>query len=360
MFSINDYSYSLPEKLIAQKPAKQRDASRMLCLDKTTGSMQHTSFQHLLSMLLPSDVLVVNNTRVIPGRLFGNKETGGKIEVLILNYGDNVSNRNPGNECIYKCLLKASKRPKPGTFIYFDNNVKAEIIDFNNDIYTVKFLNLTNIDPMLDGFGKVALPPYIKRNQNNNSLNQNDTALNDKTCYQTVYAKQKGAIAAPTAGLHFSEHILDQIRSKGVKIVEITLHVGYGTFLPIRATDIREHKMHSERFFISENTAHIINTEKANGSRIIAVGTTSVRTLEYALDKNNRVAHGDGNCDLFIYPGYHFNVVDAMITNFHLPQSTLLMLVSAFAGRKNMLQAYKEAINNNYRFYSYGDAMFIA
>jgi S-adenosylmethionine:tRNA ribosyltransferase-isomerase len=360
MFSINDYNYSLPENLIAQQPAKKRDASRMLCLNKTTGSIQHASFQHLLSLLVPSDVLVVNNTKVIPARLFGKKETGGKIEVLILNYGDKASNKTPDSECIYTCLLKSSKRPKPGTLIYFDNNIKAKILDCNNDMYTVQFLNLTDIDHLLDRFGNVALPPYIKRTQDDNALNQNETNLNDNASYQTVYAKQKGAIAAPTAGLHFSEDILDQIKAKGVKIVELTLHVGYGTFLPVRATDIREHKMHSERFFISENAAHIINTSKANGSRIIAVGTTSVRTLEYALDKNNRVTHGNGNCDLFIYPGYRFNVVDAMITNFHLPQSTLLMLVSAFAGRNNILNAYNEAINNNYRFYSYGDAMFIA
>jgi len=353
MLSIKDYDYKLPEKLIAQKPEKKRDASRLLCLDKTTGNTLHQSFQHILSALLPSDILVVNNTKVIPGRLFGHKETGGKIEALILNYSDKASNKNPDNNSIYKCLLKASKHPKPGTLIYFSDHIKARVIDFNNDIYTIKFLNLTDIDSMLNRFGNLALPPYIKRDHKDNTFN-------DTSCYQTVYAKQKGAIAAPTAGLHFSESLLDQIRSKGVKIVEITLHVGYGTFLPVRVSDIREHKMHSEQFFISENSARIINTAKTNGGRIIAVGTTSVRTLEFTSDQNGMVKHGSGNCDLFIYPGYHFKTVDAMITNFHLPQSTLLMLVSAFAGRKNILNAYTKAINNNYRFYSYGDAMFIA
>jgi S-adenosylmethionine:tRNA ribosyltransferase-isomerase len=288
-------------------------------------------------------VLVVNNTEVIPGRLFGRKSTGGKVEALILDYAGSYKKtgsyekKQKNKKFVFECLLRASKRPKPGALFIFDQGLKAEVINFRDGIHTLRFFYDGDFKSLLYRIGNMPLPPYIKRN---NGISPCD----DSKSYQTVYARQKGAVAAPTAGLHFSKKLLEKIQSIGVKIVEITLHVGYGTFLPVRVSDIRTHKIHSEQYYISKNGAATINHAKAKGSRIMAVGTTCVRT---------------GNCDLFIYPGYRFKVVDAMITNFHLPQSTLLMLVSAFAGRKNILSAYNEAIKERYRFYSYGDAMVI-
>lgn len=318
-------------------------------MNRETGDLSHRRFCEICDMLLPSDVLVINNTEVIPGRLFGKKDTGGKAEVLILDYGNGTKNSG-----ICKCLIKASKSPAVGSRLFFDDETSAEITDFHEGIHTVKFSCSGDFEDMLYRIGKVPLPPYIRRNQGQQTL------CDDSMTYQTVYASQKGAIAAPTAGLHFSASLLEKIKSKGVKVVAITLHVGYGTFLPVRVSDIREHRMHSERYSISEQTAEVINQAKAEGSRVIAVGTTCVRTLEYASDAKGNVGIGAGECDLFIYPGYRFSVADAMITNFHLPESTLLMLVSAFAGRERILNAYKEAIEKEYRFYSYGDAMFIS
>jgi len=291
-------------------------------------------------------------TEVIPGRLFGNKTTGGKVELLILDYAEGAVKREADGEFACECLIRASKHPKPGALLIFDEGLKAEVLEFRNGYFNVRFLYDGDFETLLYRIGNMPLPPYIKRNGNNSTCD-------DKTSYQTVYASEKGAIAAPTAGLHFSEKLVEKIKAMGVKTAEITLHVGYGTFLPVRAADIRDHLIHSERFYIPEKSAEIINTAKERGGRIIAVGTTSVRTLEYASDKNGYIASGGGNCDLFIYPGYRFKAIDAMITNFHLPESTLLMLVSAFAGRKHILNAYKEAIKKNYRFYSYGDAMVI-
>jgi S-adenosylmethionine:tRNA ribosyltransferase-isomerase len=258
-----------------------------------------------------------------------------------------------GGKFVSRCLIKTSKRPKPGTFILFDQDLTAEVICFRDGIHTVRFSSKEDFESLLCRIGSIPLPPYIKRSANNGDCN-------DTAAYQTVYACQKGAVAAPTAGLHFSEKLLDALKSKGIKIVAITLHVGYGTFLPVRVSDIRDHKMYPEWFSIPEETAADINRAKKNGSRVVAVGATCVRTLEYASDENGRVSSGNGSCDLFIYPGYRFKAVDAMVTNFHLPKSTLLMLVSAFAGRKKILDAYREAIGKRYRFYSYGDAMFIA
>ncbi|OQX26347.1 MAG: tRNA preQ1(34) S-adenosylmethionine ribosyltransferase-isomerase QueA [Desulfobacteraceae bacterium IS3] len=349
MFSLTDYSYHLPEERIAQQPLAERDQSKLLCLNRESGSLSHHKFCEICDMLLPSDVLVINNTEVIPGRLFGKKESGGKAEVLILDYGNGAKKSGTCN-----CLIKASKGLKNGSQIFFEDGTSAEIIDFHEGIHTVKFSCGGDFDDMLYRIGKVPLPPYIRRNQGEN------TPCDDKTAYQTVYASQKGAIAAPTAGLHFSASLIEKIKSKGVKVVAITLHVGYGTFLPVRVSDIREHRMHSERYSISETSAEVINSAKAEGRRVIAVGTTCVRTLEYASDAKGNFSMGSGECDLFIYPGYRFSVADAMITNFHLPESTLLMLVSAFAGREKILNAYKEAIEKEYRFYSYGDAMFIS
>ena len=320
---------------------------------RMTGEVSHHLFYEICSFLLPSDVLVVNNTEVIPGRLFGHKDTGGKVEALILDYAGSYKKKEKNKEFVFECLLRASKRPKPGTSFVFDQGLKAEVIDFQDGIHKLRFFYDGDFESLLYRIGNMPLPPYIKRN---NGVSPCD----DGKSYQTVYARQKGAVAAPTAGLHFSEKLLEKIRSIGVNIVEITLHVGYGTFLPVRVPDIRDHKIHSEQYCISKNGAALINHAKAKGGRIVAVGTTCVRTLEYLSDNNGNVSYGSGNCGLFIYPGYRFKVIDAMITNFHLPQSTLLMLVSAFAGRKNILAAYNEAIKQRYRFYSYGDAMVIA
>lgn len=357
MFSLTDYSYELPEDRIAQRPADQREKSKLLCLDRETGERSHHRFCDLYDFLSSSDVLVINDTRVIPGRLIGKKDTGGKAEVLILDYGNSPVFSHPdgpAHERELKCLIKASKRPRSGTLIFFDHGLKAEVTGFFDGFHTVRFSYAGDFESLLYRIGQVPLPPYIKRDP------EHDIRCDDKTSYQTVYASRKGAIAAPTAGLHFSEGLLEKIKSKGVRVVAITLHVGYGTFLPVRVSDIREHRMHSERYFIPKESAHIINDAKAEGRRVVAVGTTCVRTLEYAWGNEGNIVPGSGDCDLFIYPGYKFRVVDGMITNFHLPESTLLMLVSAFAGREKIRSAYKAAIRKKYRFYSYGDAMFVS
>ncbi len=349
MFLLRNYNYNLPEELIAQNPVAQRDRSRLLLVDRKTKMLAHHRFYDICDLLSPSDVLVINNTSVIPARLVGQKETGGKAEVLILRYPDGGKDRMDTGDFICRCIIKTSKRPKDGATLFFDQGLKAKIVNFKDGIYRVKFLYNGRFEKLLDRIGRIPLPPYIKRTD----------SKDDRTFYQTVYASQKGAVAAPTAGLHFSESLLEKLRKKGVKVVAITLHVSYGTFLPVRVSDIRDHRIHSEGYFVGKQAADVINREKANGNRIVTVGTTSVRTLEYASNQSGVIAHGSGNCDLFIYPGYVFKVVDAMITNFHLPKSTLLMLVSAFAGRETVLKAYEAAIRERYRFFSYGDAMLI-
>ena len=251
------------------------------------------------------------------------------------------------------CLIKASKRPQVGTILIFDEGLTGQVTGFQDSTFSVRFTCKDNFDHVLNKIGKIPLPPYIRREGEN-------APCNDKEKYQTVYAAAKGAIAAPTAGLHFSKKLLEKLKNKGISTVEITLHVGYGTFLPVRSNDIRRHRMHSEHFSVPEETARTVNTARKEGRRVIAVGTTSVRTLEYAADDEGKLLSGTGKCDLFICPGYEFKIIDAMITNFHLPKSTLLMLVSAFAGREKVLAAYQEAIKKRYRFYSYGDAMLIA
>jgi len=349
MFLLQNYDYNLPEDLIAQEPIPRRDHSKLLVMDRNTGKVTHHRFYDIYDLLVPSDVLVINNTKVIPARLLGQKETGGKAEVFILDYPDSRNIRMDHGESVCRCLIKTSKRPKDGSELFFDHGLKARVINNKDGIYRVKFSYTGNFENLLDRIGHVPLPPYIKRND--------EPA--DRTFYQTVYASEKGAVAAPTAGLHFSTDLLKKLRKKGVEIVAITLHVSYGTFLPVRVSDIRNHKIHSEWFCVSKKTADVINHAKAKGNRILAVGTTCVRTLEYASDKNGVVTHGSGNCDLFIYPGYRFKLVDAILTNFHLPKSTLIMLVSALAGRKRVLAAYEHAKVHGYRFYSYGDAMFV-
>lgn len=353
MFSLNHYNYDLSEEFIAQKPVVQRDRSKLLFLHKETGRLSHHRFHEIGDLLLPSDILVVNNTEVVPARLLGKKNSGGKAEILIIDYSTGLKNQAVDGEFVYRCLIKTSKRPQPGTLIFFKQGLKAEVIHFQDGIYTVKFLFSGNFESLLYKIGNVPLPPYIKRDHHH-------AVCDDTTSYQTVYASQKGAVAAPTAGLHFSASLLEKLRKKGVKIVAITLHVSYGSFLPVRVSDIRNHQIHAERYFITEKTADIINQAQKTRRRIVAVGTTVVRTLEYASDQNGIISSGEGSCDLFIYPGYRFKAVDAMITNFHLPKSTLLMLVSAFSTRENVLNAYQAAIEKQYRFFSYGDAMLIA
>jgi S-adenosylmethionine:tRNA ribosyltransferase-isomerase len=354
MYSLHDYDYELPDELVAQKPLPARDQSRLLSLDRHTGRRAHYKFQDLYDMLRPGDILVVNNTEVIPGRLLGTKTTGGKAELLIIDYAGRQKNSRRNGGIVCKCLIKSSKRSKLGTSLSFDKGLSAEVIDIKEGVFTVAFSCVDDFEDLLYEIGNIPLPPYIKRN------GQSDISGNDRTAYQTVYACQKGAIAAPTAGLHFSDKFLEKLKIKGIQIAYITLHVGYGTFLPVRVSDIRHHKMHEEWYNVTPSVADSINRAKMAGGRVVAVGTTCVRTLEFTANDAGRIRAGYGNCDLFIYPGYRFKAVDAMLTNFHLPKSTLFMLVSAFAGRSAILDAYKDAIKEKYRFYSYGDAMFIA
>ena len=353
MYNLSDYYYELPENLIAQHPEKNRDHSKLLRLDRKNGKIEHRFFYDIEELLKPEDILVINNTRVIPARLIGSKETGGRAEVFLLEYSENSIHKEPLRDVLIKCLIKASKPPRPGSMINFDQGLNATVEGAENGFYHVRFSFEGNFDDILHRVGRMPVPPYIRRKQKSGDISD------DQTSYQTVYATHKGAVAAPTAGLHFTRPLLDNIRKKGIKIVAITLHVGYGTFVPVRVSDIRHHRIHSERFVISEKTAQTINDGIRQKHRIIAVGTTCVRTLEYSLNKEGLILPGAGTCDLYIYPGYRFKVVDAMITNFHLPESTLIMLVSAFAGREKIISAYKNAIKNNYRFYSYGDAMLI-
>jgi S-adenosylmethionine:tRNA ribosyltransferase-isomerase len=353
MFSLSKYDYELPPELIAQQPAAHRDRSHLLILDRQTGRCKHSVFCDLANLFSQDDVLVINNTAVVPGRLRGRKDSGGKVEVLISDFTGGNKLYSETDKYVFECLLKSAKPLKPGTRLYFDQGLEAEVMESRNGTHTVKFHSSGDFEDLIYKIGEVPLPPYIKRGPNNTA------ACDDRAAYQTVYATHKGAIAAPTAGLHFTQRLLDKLRSKGVKVVPITLHIGYGTFAPLRASDIRFHKMHSECFSISQASADTINTARAMRKRVVAVGTTCVRALEYAVNDKQELVSGSGSCDLFIYPGYRFKIVDAVITNFHLPQSTLLILVSAIAGRENILNAYQEAIRRKYRFYSYGDAMFI-
>ena len=350
MFSIEDYHYHLPEHLIAQQPMQERDHSRLLVMDRSTGSLSHQVFHELEAFLTPSDVLVVNNTQVIPGRIVGKKESGGRIEALILNYASGMRSSANGNR--FDCMLKSSKRTRIGARLYFQEGVTAQVMERDDNIYRLSFSCEGDFRSVLNRIGQTPLPPYIKRDGA-------QSTRDDSAAYQTIYASQKGAIAAPTAGFHFTKELMRRLKDKGITLAPITLHVGYGTFLPVRVTDIRAHRMHSEWFSIPKETAETVSRAKQEGRRVVAVGTTSVRTLEFAVNEDGSVRPMTGPCDLFIYPGYRFRVVDAMITNFHLPKSTLLMLVSAFAGRNNILAAYQTAIQEKYRFYSYGDGMFL-
>lgn len=350
MYQLSDYRFDLPEELIARHPEKERTDSRLLHLERRTGTHHHRHFADLSGLLNQGDLLVVNNTCVIPARLMGHKDSGGKVEVLILDYREGMTAKKQTGFFSCRCLIKASKRVKPETPIRFGEGLSAVVESFEKGVYRLRFESEGDFDEQLEAHGKMPLPPYIKR----------DADDFDKKTYQTVYAKNRGAVAAPTAGLHFTDDFMKTIRDKGVDIAELTLHVGYGTFEPVRVDDIRDHAIHTEWYEVSEETAKAVNKAKADGRRVVAVGTTSVRTLEFATTEDGTLTPGAGPCNIFIYPGYQFKCVDAMVTNFHTPESTLLMLVSAFAGRDTIFKAYEEAVKHRYRFFSYGDAMFIA
>ena len=337
----DDFDFYLPEELIAQTPLKKRDSSKLLVLDKKTGEIEHRHFSDIIEYLEPNDVLVMNNTKVIPARLYGVKEeTNAVIEILML--------KTTSDDC-WECLAKPAKRVKIGTVINFgDGKLKAECIRVGDEgIREFKLIYKGILYEILDALGEMPLPPYIHEK------------LEDKDRYQTVYAVTPGSAAAPTAGLHFTLELLDKIKEKGVKIVYVTLHVGLGTFRPVNVDDVKNHTMHSEFYEMSKETADILNDAKENGYNIVSVGTTSTRTLETVMSLYNTFKECSGWTQIFIYPGYKFKAIDKQITNFHLPKSTLVMLVSALAGKENILNAYNEAVKNKYRFFSFGDSMFI-
>ena len=339
--NVKDYDYDLPEELIAQDPLEDRSASRLLHLDKTTGAIEHTNFKHVLDFLKPGDCLVINDTKVIPARLYGHKvDTGAVIELLLLKRREND---------VWETLVKPGKKARPGAVISFGDGLLTgkilDIVEEGNRLIQFSYEGI--FEEILDQLGEMPLPPYITHK------------LQDKNRYQTVYAKHEGSAAAPTAGLHFTEELLQQVKEMGVNIAHVTLHVGLGTFRPVKVEDVTDHHMHSEFYVVEPDQAELINQTKKNGGRVIAVGTTSCRTLESATDENGILQAKSGWTEIFIYPGYSFKMIDGLITNFHLPESTLLMLVSALAGKEQIMAAYEEAVKERYRFFSFGDAMFI-
>ncbi len=339
--NLHDFYYELPQELIAQDPLEDRSGSRLLCLDRASKTVSHHVFREIIDMLEPGDCLVLNDTKVIPARLMGSKVgTDAKIEVLLLK---RLEDR------VWETLVKPGKKAKPGTNISFGDGLLTgevlEVVEDGNRLIRFDYEGI--FEEILDRLGQMPLPPYITHQ------------LKDKNRYQTVYAKHDGSAAAPTAGLHFTKELLEKIREKGVQIVRITLHVGLGTFRPVKVENITEHHMHSEYYVVEEDAARKINETKQKGGRVIPVGTTSCRTLESAAGEDGILQAGSGWTDIFIYPGYQFRVTDCLITNFHLPESTLLMLVSALAGREQIMAAYEEAVRERYRFFSFGDAMFI-
>ena len=337
----SDFYYDLPEELIAQDPLEDRTASRLLVLDRKTGAVKHKIFSDVIDYLNKGDCLVINNTRVIPARLIGEKEgTGGKVEVLLL--------KRRAND-VWETLVKPGKKLKPGAKITFgDGRLRAEVLEVVEEGNRLVIFHYEGIfEEILDSLGEMPLPPYITHK------------LEDKEMYQTDYAKFDGSAAAPTAGLHFTKELLNKIEEKGIKIASITLHVGLGTFRPVKVDDVNNHHMHTEWYEVNAEAADIINETKRNGGRVICVGTTSCRTIESVADENGYMKAKTGETDIFIYPGYKFKVMDGLITNFHLPESTLVMLVSAFAGKENVLAAYETAVKERYRFFSFGDAMIL-
>ncbi|GKX66031.1 tRNA preQ1(34) S-adenosylmethionine ribosyltransferase-isomerase QueA [Inconstantimicrobium mannanitabidum] len=338
---VKDFDFYLPEELIAQHPLEQRDSSRLMVLNKETGEITHKVFHDVIDYLNPGDTLVLNNTRVLPARLIGEKEeSGGKIEFLLLKRIDKDT---------WECLAKPGKKAKVGArFSFGDGILIAEVTAIGEEGNRIIRFSYEGIfEEILDRLGQMPLPPYIHER------------LEDKERYQTVYSKEEGSAAAPTAGLHFTKELLKRIEEKGINVVYLTLHVGLGTFRPVKADTIEEHHMHSEYYHLSKESADIINATKQRGNKVVSVGTTSTRTLESIADDNGEVREQSGWTDIFIYPGYKYKVVDALITNFHLPESTLIMLVSALAGRDHVLNAYNTAVKEKYRFFSFGDAMFI-
>ena len=341
MLKREDFNFELPEELIAQDPLEDRSSSRLLVLDKETGDVEHHVFKEIVDYLNPGDCLVINDTKVLPARLIGEREgTGAKVEVLLLKRNEND---------IWETLVKPGRKAKPGTKLVFGNGLLhaevLEVVEEGNRMIQFHYEGI--FEEILDQLGQMPLPPYITHQ------------LEDKNRYQTVYAKNTGSAAAPTAGLHFTPELLKQIEEKGVDIAHVTLHVGLGTFRPVKVDNILEHHMHSEFYQIEQCEADKINRAKENGHRVICVGTTSCRTVESAADENGRLRECSGWTEIFIYPGYQFKILDCLITNFHLPESTLIMLVSALAGREHVLAAYEEAVKERYRFFSFGDAMFI-
>ena len=339
--STKDYYYDLPKELIAQDPLEDRSSSRLMVLGKKSGEVSHHHFRDILDYLRPGDCLVINNTRVIPARLIGTKkETGAHVEILLLRRK---------KDDIWETLVKPGKKLRPGAEVTFgDGSLTATILDVvEGGDRLVQFHYDGIFEEVLDRLGEMPLPPYIKHK------------LKDRDRYNTVYAKFDGSAAAPTAGLHFTKELLEEVKEKGVNIAQVTLHVGLGTFRPVKVDDVRQHEMHTEWYRVTQETADLINQTKANGGRIIAVGTTSVRTLETVADEDGHMKAQEGDTSIFIYPGYKWKVVDGLITNFHLPESTLIMLVSSLAGREHVLAAYKEAVKERYRFFSFGDAMYI-
>ena len=341
--NLHDFYYDLPEELIAQDPLADRSSSKLMVLDKKTGRTEHRIFKDIIEYLNPGDCLVINDTKVIPARLIGEKEgTGAAIEVLLLKRKEDMANT-------WEVLVKPGKKARPGTRISFgDGKLVGEIIDIVEEGDRLIQFSFGGIfEEKLDELGQMPRPPYITHK------------LEDKNRYQTVYAKHEGSAAAPTAGLHFTNELLAEIEAKGVKIARVTLHVGLGTFRPVKVENILDHHMHSEYYEVSEEAADTINSVRQSGGRIIAVGTTSTRTLESVADTHGCIKPCRGWTDIFIYPGYEFKAIDCLITNFHLPESTLIMLVSALAGKDNVMAAYREAVENSYRFFSFGDVMFI-
>ncbi|SHI67611.1 S-adenosylmethionine--tRNA ribosyltransferase-isomerase [Dethiosulfatibacter aminovorans DSM 17477] len=335
----SDFTFDLPEDQIAQTPIMNREQSKLMVLDKTGETIEHRKFYNILEYLNEGDCLVMNNSRVLPARMFGTKTTGAVIEILLLK-------RQSLDR--WECLVKPGKRAKPGTVINFGNKLQGEVLeDLEDGVKLVEFKYEGVFESIIEELGEMPLPPYIKEK------------LEDQERYQTVYAEVSGSAAAPTAGLHFTEDLMDKVREKGISIAYVTLHVGLGTFRPVKVDNIDEHIMHSEYYELNEYNADIIKAARNKGGRIISVGTTSTRTLESICKKLGKLDKDSGWTDIFIYPGYEFKAVDALITNFHLPESTLLMLVSAFSNREFILKAYKEAVDNDYRFFSFGDAMFI-
>lgn len=359
-FNLTAYDYDLPEECIAQQPTKHRDQSRLLILENQengNNDLIHSRFESILDYLRPGDLLVRNNTRVFPARLMGHKKTGGRIEMLLLEYPGNGVRESPHSDwhtARSLVLIKSSKRPRVGSTLFFCEDMEAKVLQLREDgKVEVEFRfrpgKDCSLDDLLARHGQIPLPPYIRRPQG--------TTDNDSLRYQTRYAEETGSVAAPTAGLHFSDSLLKKIHQKGVESCAITLHVGYGTFAPVRCENILEHRLHREYVEVSAETAEKINRARAAGRRIWAVGTTTVRTLEFAADKSGKVQPTAEPCGLFIYPGFKFQIVDNLITNFHLPRSSLLFLVSALVGRERLLDSYREAVSRGYRFFSYGDAM---